>query len=72
MRYVVATLGIVAVLIVVSCSDSEGCPGIVCSNCATTCNITCNAGETEVCIGHGPVDKATGKQPQRCAYCKKN
>ena len=44
----------------------DSCPGITCNNCAdASCDVTCNAGETEFCGHFGFFDDAG----LRCAFC---
>jgi len=58
---------------IAACGDDDGtgigdtCPGIVCSNCATSaCDVDCAAGETEFCGHFGFFDDPT----LRCAWCE--
>jgi hypothetical protein len=52
----------------VACGGEGGdsCPGIVCNNCATDCNITCAAGEQEFCGHFGYFEDPN----LRCTWCE--
>lgn len=47
-----------------ACSD-ESCPGIICSNCATDCDIQCPEGQVEYCGHFGYFDDPD----LRCTWC---
>lgn len=50
-------------------SSSGGCPGITCTNCSASgdCNITCGAGQVEVCES---LANFGGSASLRCAHCR--
>ena len=65
-KLALSLFAVLAAVTLVTCGsdDGGGCPGVTCTNCATTCSITCSPGQTEVCIAH-PDDSNL-----RCTYCQ--
>ena len=50
--------------------SGDGCPGLICSNCATSdCDIDCPASQGEVCVG---LEFFGQDNPNdlRCAFCE--
>ena len=57
----------------VACGDGESAcaaeNGIICTNCATGCDISCGAGEQEVCVGLSYFGDDS-QDNLRCAFCE--
>ena len=66
MKQWLAVISVFAFL-VIGCGESEGCPGIVCTNCGASgdCNIECSPPEIQYCGAYGYFDDPS----LRCAYC---
>ena len=69
-QYFMVALMLTVSAFLISCgsdgdSGSSWCPGTICSNCATDCNIECTTG-TETCVGGSFFDADPNL---RCAYC---
>lgn len=65
---------IIAFLILSACSDTDSdsdsnwCPGTVCTNCATDCpTLSCSAGQTNACVSGTYFDADAS---QRCSFCQ--
>ena len=51
----------------IGCGDDEGCPGMVCTNCAASgdCTLECPSPQLQYCGAFGYFDDPG----LRCAYC---
>jgi hypothetical protein len=71
---VVVTLMLGGALVVSACgtdgvSSCQNKGGTVCNNCSVDCNITCDAGKEEYCVGMTYFGDET-QEDLRCTFCE--